>query len=327
MTMTLLGTGTSHGVPVIACNCAVCTSSDEKDKRMRSSALLEYEASAFLPYIHQEIEVEAEKESEADSAEFGGEKGNVAAKSGRKYYFLIDIGPEFRLQALRARIKSLDAVFITHSHADHLHGLDDIRPFSNTSSPSSLPMPVFSNDTALSDIRERFSYIFKDTQLGGGKPKIVLTPLSELKKFEKIGLFITPIDMMHGELHATGYAFASRGTDGLTHAMVYLTDCNKIEASSILKIRRSADRIDFLVIDGLRERPHSTHFCFLQALDAADKIGAAHTYLTHLTHNKSHCEVNAYIAKHLAEFTCLKKIVASGGSVEAAYDLLVLRTS
>lgn len=294
--MTLLGTGTSHGVPVIACNCAVCTSTDKKDKRMRSSALLEYEA-----------------EDETGTAR-------------RKYYFLIDIGPEFRLQALRSNIKSLDAVFITHSHADHLHGLDDVRPFSNTSSPSSSAMPVYSNDATLRDIKNRFSYIFRKTQLGGGKPKIELKPLSDLKKFEEIGLFITPIDMLHGNLHTTGYAFASRGIDGLTHAIVYLTDCNKIEEPSILKIRDSADRIDFLVIDGLRERSHSTHFCFLQAMDAADKIGAAHTYLTHLTHNSSHSAVNAYIAKHLAEFALLKKIVASGGTVAAAYDLQVLRT-
>ena len=141
MKITVLGSGTSHGIPAVACSCPVCTSDDGRDKRMRSSVYIEGE---------------------------GGER------------VLIDAGPEFWLQAVRAGIKRLDAIFLTHSHADHIHGLDDVRPLSREK-----PIPVYGNEQTIEEMKERFSYIFGTkwgaAQKGGGKPRlepqIVVEPL------------------------------------------------------------------------------------------------------------------------------------------------------
>ena len=140
MKMTLLGTGTSHGVPVIGCSCNTCTSKDPHDSRYRTSAFIEPEN------------------------------------------LLIDTGPEFRLQALRKGIKKISAVFLTHSHSDHLNGLDDLRTFSHTDVPLSKSssetegdgLPVYADSRTVGDIKRRFDYVFRPPKEGGGKPKLKL---------------------------------------------------------------------------------------------------------------------------------------------------------
>lgn len=185
MKITLLGTGTSHGIPCIACDCPVCTSSDPHDNRMRCSAFVENE--------------------NAD---------------GTKTSILIDIGPEFRIQAIREHIKAIDAVLLTHSHSDHLHGLDDIRIFSHTISSGHITNPkmgletkgpgiaIYSNAQSLRDVRYRFAYVFRETQLGGGKPKLRLVDERIFRKRQpqEFGdIHVTPIQMKHGKIDTTGW--------------------------------------------------------------------------------------------------------------------------
>ncbi len=300
--MILMGTGTSHGVPVIGCECKVSTSNDSHDKRLRCSALIENE----------------------------------------NQHFLIDVGPDFREQALKFKIKSLDGVFITHSHADHLHGIDDLRIFSHKNSKAmnleavasksssetkGAGLPVYTNAFTLKDIRHRFSYIFIEHEKGGGIPKLDLTDISPYNSENPLrikSLSVIPIPMTHGSIESTGFVFCNESSGGQKKSIAYLTDCNFISEESISEVKKAGGQIEHLVIDALREREHSSHCNFLQALEYAEKIGAKHTWLTHLTHNKSHADIGIYIEEKLAFFPKLLEIVKKGGSVEAGYDGLSL---
>lgn len=295
MTLTILGSGTSHGVPVIACSCAVCSSSDGHDKRLRASAFLE------------------------------------SNSGGKTTHVLIDVGPDFRMQALRQKIPALDAVLITHGHADHLHGLDDIRIFSHTKTrdkaASETPMPIFANKSTQKIIRTHFDYIFMRTQMGGGKP------LVELKRAERMteknplkigGMEIISVPMKHGIVDVSGYLISESSADGKKRSIAYLTDCNSIPDSSAALILRNCGTLEHLVIDGLRKESHTTHFSFSEALAFAEKIRPRHTWTTHMTHNTGHEELKKYLIEILPQFPALEKIVASGGSVAPAYDGLVL---
>lgn len=298
MKLTIMGSGTSHGVPVISCDCPVCTSKDPHNQR--------YRASAFVT---------------------DGDKNIV-----------IDTGPEFRLQAIRQGIKSLDAVLLTHGHADHLHGLDDIRMFSCTKqngqwlTQSSVNehgcgLKVFADAHASATVQRHYDYVFKDTQKGGGKPRIDLWSVEEFNENNPIiigSMRIIPIPMMHGELPSTGYLFCQNDKDGQVHSIAYLTDLSSISEESIAIINRNKGVLDHAVIDALRERPHSTHFCFDQAMECARKIMPVHTWFTHLTHDKSHDEVQKYIDENLSKFPELQQIVKNGGTVKPAYDTLEL---
>lgn len=299
MKMILLGTGTSQGIPCIGCDCAVCRSKDRHDKRLRCSAYVTHKN-----------------------------------KNGSTAHILIDAGPEFRIQALRHKIKAVDVVLLTHSHADHLHGLDDLRIFRHTKSSDetslakSQGLPVYANKNTIKDVADRFSYVFRETQEGGGKPNLHLIDCKTLKKNampDEFGeICVTPVKMMHGAVKTTGWILSCGGKDNVRHSIAYLTDCNNIKNKSLKKIRKSAGILEHLVIDGLRIPGHSTHFSFLEALAVADKIGAEHTWLTHITHLNSHEQIKEYISLHLNEFPNLVKIVKEGGSVSPAYDGLIL---
>ncbi len=308
MVLTVLGSGTSHGVPVIGCSCRVCKSSDPKDSRLRCSAFV--------------------------------------TNAGRN--FLIDVGPDFRQQALRKGITSLDAVFLTHSHADHIHGIDDLRIFSHKNSramnedanikekypeTAGEGLPIYSNLTTMNHIRQTFTYIFVDHDKGGGIPKLHFIPVEEDGKYKTVHIDATtvvPVPMIHGNRHTAGWLFISNGTDGKKHSIAYLTDCSFISDESIELVRENAFSdggiLDHLVIDALRVREHSSHNNFDQALEYADRIGAVHTWFTHMTHDLLHTEVQDYIDAHIEKHANLKKIIQDGGSVSPSYDGLELVT-
>jgi phosphoribosyl 1,2-cyclic phosphate phosphodiesterase len=217
-------------------------------------------------------------------------RASVYIKGSTGEAAVIDTGPEFRIQALNAGIKKLDAVFLTHAHADHIHGLDDIRPFSHEK-----PIPVYGNGQTIGEFSERFAYIFKKTQTGGGKPRIEVRIVSEGRKIALGGLVFFPIPVQHGDLDILGWKVLERrpeksGQNG--PAFVYLTDVSNIPEDSF-RIISEGGPPELLVIDGLRKRPHETHFSFGEAFEAALRIGAGQTCITHICHEHSHREIEA----------------------------------
>ncbi len=260
MELTFLGTGTSHGIPVIACDCVNCNSLTPENNRLRSSVLIK----------------------------------------NRETSILIDTTPEFRIQALREKINNIDAVLYTHTHADHLHGIDDLRPFSMNKS-----IPLYGLKEQLQEIEDRFPYIFNSTiQKGGGKPNLYTTPIN---KTVVIGKFtITPIPVKHGLIDILGYRINN---------IAYITDCSKIpdESYDLLK------NLDILVIGALRFREHSTHFTIEQAIDEIEKISPKKAYFTHLCHDVDHFELIEYLNKKGLEREFIKKI-------KPAHDGLCLKT-
>ena len=293
MKLLLLGTGTSHGIPVIGCDCAVCKSKDPHDRR--------YRAAAF----------------------FTTDGGSAV---------LIDVGPDFRMQAIEHGIKKIDRVLLTHSHADHLHGLDDLRIFScnmwkKPDNERALkqfnapPIPIYTNKQTIEDVIYRFAYIFNPVKEGGGCARVELKEVTEPFVVDEVT--ITPIPMMHGHLPTLGWLFTKTTDDGLKKSIAYLTDCNYISNESISLLQKASGAaeggiIEQLVIDGLRIKPHSTHFSVLEAMQAADKIGVQNMWVTHLTHNSSHEEYKAYMNEHKQDFFGIK------GTAAPAYDGLEL---
>ena len=293
MKLLLLGTGTSHGIPVIGCDCAVCKSKDPHDRR--------YRAAAF----------------------FTTDGGSAV---------LIDVGPDFRMQAIEHGIKKIDRVLLTHSHADHLHGLDDLRIFScnmwkKPDNERALkqfnapPIPIYTNKQTIEDVIYRFAYIFNPVKEGGGCARVELKEVTEPFVVDEVT--ITPIPMMHGHLPTLGWLFTKTTDDGLKKSIAYLTDCNYISNESISLLQKASGAaeggiIEQLVIDGLRIKPHSTHFSVLEAMQAADNIGVQNMWVTHLTHNSSHEEYKAYMNEHKQDFLGIK------GTAAPAYDGLEL---
>ena len=184
---------------------------------------------------------------------------------------LIDTATEFRLQAIREEINSVDAIFYTHSHADHLHGLDDIRPLTYKK-----PIEVFASSEDVSEIRNRFPYIFiKTAQKGGGKPRLNLNEISDRELFIN-NVKVKPVSVKHGILNIFGYK--------INKHFAYITDCSFIPEESIDLLKG----IDILIIGALRYREHATHFNISQALEVIKKISPERAYLTHLSHDVDH---------------------------------------
>lgn len=226
----ILGSGTSTGVPVVGCRCPVCRSREPRNQRTRCSALL--------------------------------------SCGGRN--LLIDTSTDLRQQALREDIRHIDAVLYTHSHADHVHGIDDLRGFNVPDGP---PIPLYAATDTINNLRKNFSYIFDRSQPPGYVPKLVLHPIDTPTRI--FGLDIIPIPLNHGNQMSTGYRCGP---------IAYLTDCNGIPPNSLDLLKD----LELLILDGLRFRSHPTHFNISQAVTIAESIGATKTLLTHLSHDIDH---------------------------------------
>jgi len=228
--LTILGSGTSTGVPVIGCACDVCSSTVPQNNRTRCSALLSWQGKQIL----------------------------------------LDSSTDFRQQALREGIRQIDAVLFTHAHADHIHGIDDLRVFTVRGEKI---IPIYGAAETLEMIRRGFSYIFTDAPEPGFVPR--LETIEANAPFELFGLPVEPLELKHGDFPCQGYRIGP---------MAYLTDCNGIPRES----RERLDDLELLVLDGLRLKPHATHFNLAQAIEAAQEIGARRTLLTHLSHEVDH---------------------------------------
>jgi phosphoribosyl 1,2-cyclic phosphate phosphodiesterase len=228
-----LGTGTSTGVPIIGSYSGIAASPDPHNRRMRCSLL-------------------------------------ISAPAGE---LLVDCGPDFHQQAFRYRIDRVDEVLLTHEHADHISGLDELRLYNFRQRAD---IPIHATPRVHDDLRSRFAYAFQPVQQGGGVPKFDLRERVAYEPFEACGLVITPIPYLHGVVEVTGFLF---GRD-----FAYMTDCSAIPAQTLEAVRG----VDTLVLGALRPKPHSTHFTIEQAQAAAAEIGARRTYFVHMTQDVDH---------------------------------------
>ena len=256
MKLTFLGTGTSFGIPIIGCDCRVCRSPDPRDKRTRVGAVVESASGARI---------------------------------------LIDTPPELRLQLVNARIDRVDAVFFTHDHADHIHGIDDIRAMTVRQGEA---LPMYAEPEVLRRLSHRFPYIFDRTMRplpGTSKPEGEGRPIGDGDHVQVGDLDVEAIALPHGVMRVLAYRVGALG---------YVTDAKAIPDAARARLRG----VKVLVLNALFRRPHPTHLSIGEAVEVAADIGAERTYLLHLTHETSHAELEAELP----------------AGVEPAYDGLVV---
>jgi phosphoribosyl 1,2-cyclic phosphate phosphodiesterase len=234
--ITVLGSGTSSGVPTIGCSCAVCRSTDPRDTRLRPSILIGW--------------------------------------SGRN--IIIDTTPDFRAQVLRAGIQRLDAIVYTHGHADHILGLDDIRPFNYHQGAR---IPIFASRPAFAVIERVFAYVFDDRARNTHVPQLDVNLIDDAP-FDVLGLRFEPIPLTHGKDTIFGFRFGN---------VAYLTDHNEIPESSLERLRG----LDVLFLDALRHRPHPTHSTVEASIETARRVQPGRTYFTHMCHDLGHAATEA----------------------------------
>lgn len=253
--ITFLGTGTSNGIPVIGCPCAVCASDDPRDNRSRTSAVVR-------DHTHD-------------------------------HTYLMDTATEMRLQALKHGLTQVDAVLMTHAHADHTGGFDDLRRFNEMQAAQ---IPVYANTVTAGMLRERYAYAFQDPfSFFGGKPDIAL---HEVKApFSLFGREIVPVPVFHGKLPILGYRIGE---------LAYVTDAKVIPESSLDLLHD----LDILVLNALRMTPHPTHLSLPEAVEIIERLQPKAAYLVHLSHELSHAEAEAVLPP----------------GVHVAYDGLTVRT-
>lgn len=241
MKLTFLGTGTSFGIPIIGCGCAVCRSEDPRDRRTRVGAVIESD---------------------------GGTR------------ILIDTPPELRLQLVREGIGDVDAVFFTHDHADHIHGIDDLRAITVR---RRAPIPIYAAPEVLARLAQRFPYIFDDAMRplpGTSKPEGDARVIRGGDRVAVGDTEVDAIDIPHGVMPVLAFRVGAIG---------YVTDAKSLPADARDRLRG----VRVLVLNALFRRPHPTHLSIGEAIEAARDIGAERTYLIHLTHETSHAELEA----------------------------------
>ncbi|MEK8088415.1 MBL fold metallo-hydrolase [Thermithiobacillus plumbiphilus] len=246
MEIIFLGTGSSMGTPVIGCPCAVCQSGDSRNQRTRASILV---------------------------------------RAGTRN-LLVDPGPDLRVQMLREGIDHLDAVFVTHIHADHVNGIDDLRSFNYLQREV---IPCYADQFTIDSLNERFSYCFAPPDPSWSKPSLSAHVMTDKARWDEIE--VTPVPVMHGKLPILGYRF---------NQAAYLTDVKTVPESSMTLLRD----LDLLILDCLRYEDHPTHLSVDEALDLARRIDARRTIFTHMTHD--------------IDFDTLSASLPSG--MELAYD-------
>lgn len=255
---TLLGTGTSSGIPVIGCDCATCTSADPRDRRTRVGAALEF-----------------------------------TDPDGAPRTVLVDCPPDHREHALRHRIRRVDAILFTHAHVDHVFGLDDARHYNVT---MRAPVHLYAERPVLDELSRIYEHIFRPHRNVNRSfvADVVTTAVEPGRPVRLFGVEATPIRLLHGALPIVGWRFDAPGAvpaPGTAAALpiAYCTDVNAIPPESWPRLAG----LDALVLDMLRERSHPTHFTLAEALDAAGRIGARRTVFTHMTHDVRHADVSA----------------------------------
>ena len=241
MQLTMLGVGSSAGTPVVGCSCATCLSSDSRNKRTRCSSLITL-----------------------DSGE------NI----------LIDTGPDLRDQALREKIKRIDAVLYTHTHADHLHGIDDLRAFCQLQRSQ---IPLYAKEDAVLHIKQKFGYTLRDPLIDfWDLPVLRITAVEA--PFDLFGTTITPIPVMHGKSQIFGYRIGN---------FAYMTDVSEIPESSFALLQN----LDILLLDCLREKSHPTHINIEQSLAYIGRIKAKQSYMIHMTHELEYASLSKKLPK------------------------------
>jgi len=243
--ITFLGTGTSQGVPFIGCDCAVCTSPDPRDKRLRTSVWIETPQASIV----------------------------------------IDSGPDFRYQMLRANVLRLDAILFTHSHKDHVAGLDDVRAYNYRQNKA---MEVYASEQTQEVLKREFSYVFSGDSYPG-IPQINLNTIDG-KPFSINGLEITPIRTLHYKMEVFGFRIGN---------FTYITDANYIAPAELEKAKGSKA----FVINALRHKEHISHYTLSEAIEIAKQVGAENSYFTHISHQLGlHIEIDSHLPSgmHLA---------------------------
>ena len=240
--ITVLGSGTSVGVPMIGCHCAVCSSDDPRDKRLRPSVHIKY-----------------------------GDRGVV-----------IDTTPDFRYQALRSQIERVDAILFTHSHADHVMGLDDVRPFNYQQGGV---IPIHGSEETIGAIRRSFPYIFDEKFSESSRPRLV-TNVFGAEPFELFGMEFRPIRLCHGKGTVYGFRFGDAA---------YLTDHSDIPEESMELLRG----LDVLFLDALRYKPHPTHSTVERSLESVQKLAPRRAFFTHICHDLAHARTEDKLPPHV----------------------------
>ena len=242
-----MGTGTSMGVPTLGCGCAVCTSRDPRDKRLRPSVLLRWK-------------------DESDASV--------------QRTVVIDTTPDFRTQALNEGVNHVDAVFYTHSHADHILGFDDLRPLSFEWFREQGPIPLYVTDETRATLMKIFDYTLAPDATYKNRARVNLEPLGEHNIVH--GVDFVPVPVYHGDILITGYRIGN---------VAYLTDVSGIPEESFALL----EGLDVLVLSALRHKPHHNHLTIDQAMELAERIGAEQTYFTHIAHELGHSHTNALL--------------------------------